>query len=86
VATLGISNAVLAAAELSFLGLGVQPGVPEWGSMLSDGRLYLRTAPYIMIFPGLAITLTVLAFNMLGEGLGEKLDPRRRGKGAERID
>jgi peptide/nickel transport system permease protein len=86
VATLGISNAVLAAAELSFLGLGVQPGVPEWGSMLSDGRLYLRTAPYIMIFPGLAITLTVLAFNMLGEGLGEMLDPRRRGKGVEKVD
>jgi peptide/nickel transport system permease protein len=78
VATLGIGYAILAAAGLSFLGLGMQPDVPEWGSMLNDGRLYLRTAPHLMIFPGLAITITVLAINLVGEGIREMLDPRRK--------
>lgn len=76
VATLGIGYAILAAAGLSFLGLGMQPDVPEWGSMLNDGRLYLRTAPHLMIFPGLAITVTVLAINLVGEGVRDMLDPR----------
>ncbi len=76
VATLGIGYAILAAAGLSFLGLGMQPDVPEWGSMLNDGRLYLRTAPHLMIFPGLAITITVLAINLAGEGIRDMLDPR----------
>ncbi|OPX78640.1 MAG: nickel transporter permease NikC [Methanosaeta sp. PtaB.Bin039] len=73
---LGIGFTILAASGLSFLGLGVQPGIPEWGSMLDDGRLYLRVAPHLMIFPGLAITITVLAFNLLGEGLRDELNPR----------
>jgi len=76
VATLGIGYAILAAAGLSFLGLGMQPDVPDWGSMLNDGRLYLRTAPHLMIFPGLAITVTVLAINLVGEGVRDMLDPR----------
>jgi peptide/nickel transport system permease protein len=78
IATLGIGYAILAAAGLSFLGFGVQPPTPEWGSMLDDGRLFLRKAPYIMIFPGLAIMITVLAFNFLGDGLRDEMDPRFR--------
>jgi len=78
IATLGIGYAILAAAGLSFLGFGVQPPTPEWGSMLDDGRLFLRKAPYIMIFPGLAIMVTVMAFNFLGDGLRDEMDPRFR--------
>lgn len=76
IATLGIGYAILAAAGLSFLGFGVQPPTPEWGSMLDDGRLFMRIAPYIMVFPGLAIMITVLAFNFLGDGLRDEMDPR----------
>lgn len=76
IATLGIGYAILAAAGLSFLGFGVQPPTPEWGSMLDAGRLFLRKAPHIMIFPGLAITITVLAFNFLGDGPRDEMDPR----------
>ena len=75
-ATLGIGYVILAAAGLSFLGLGVQPPTPEWGAMLNDGRLFMRRAPHIMIFPGLAIMITVLAFNFLGDGLRDLMDPR----------
>jgi len=78
IATLGIGYAILAAAGLSFLGFGVQPPTPEWGSMLDDDRLFMRKAPYIMIFPGLAIMITVLAFNFLGDGLRDEMDPRFR--------
>lgn len=78
IATLGIGYAILAAAGLSFLGFGVQPPTPEWGSMLDDGRLFMRKAPYIMVFPGLAIMMTVLAFNFLGDGLRDEMDPRFR--------
>lgn len=78
IATLGIGYAILAAAGLSFLGFGVQPPTPEWGSMLDDGRLFMRKAPYIMIFPGVAIMITVLAFNFLGDGLRDEMDPRFR--------
>jgi peptide/nickel transport system permease protein len=78
VATLGVSSAVLAAAALSFLGLGAQPPDPEWGAMLSRGRDFFNRAPWIMLFPGLAIALTVLAFNLLGDGLREAMDPRAR--------
>lgn len=78
VATLGVSSAVLAAAGLSFLGLGAQPPSPEWGSMLSAGRDYFNQAPWIMIYPGVAIMITVLAFNLLGDGIREALDPRRQ--------
>ena len=76
IATLGIGYAILAASGLSFLGFGVQPPTPEWGSMLDDGRLFMRKAPHIMIFPGLAIMITVLAFNFLGDGLRDEMDPR----------
>jgi len=75
-ATLGVGYAILGAASLSFLGLGIQPPTPEWGSMMSDGRPFVRAAPWIMIFPGLAITIAVLAFNLLGESLRDRMDPR----------
>jgi peptide/nickel transport system permease protein len=78
VASLGVSSAVLAAAGLSFLGLGAQPPSPEWGAMLSAGRDYFNQAPWIMIYPGLAIMVAVLAFNLLGDGIREALDPRQR--------
>lgn len=78
VATLGVSTAVLAASGLSFLGLGAQPPVPEWGALLSTGREYLTQAPWLMIYPGLALMTTVLAFNLLGDGIREALDPRQR--------
>ena len=78
VATLGVSSAVLAAAGLSFLGLGAQPPSPEWGSMLSSGRDYFTQAPWIMFYPGVAIMVVVLAFNLLGDGIREALDPRQR--------
>jgi peptide/nickel transport system permease protein len=76
--TLGMAGAILTGAALSFLGLGVQPPTPEWGTMLSDGRNYLRKAWWVTTFPGLAIMLTVLAINMLGDGLRDALDPRLR--------
>ena len=76
VATLGLSNALLAAAALSFLGLGAQPPTPEWGAMLSGGRDFFHRAPWLMIYPGLAISITVLGFNLLGDGIREALDPR----------
>lgn len=73
--TLGMAHIILAVAGLSFLGLGAQPPVPEWGSMLNAGRAFMRTAPHLTIFPGLVIMLTVLAFNFLGDGLRDALDP-----------
>jgi peptide/nickel transport system permease protein len=75
-ATLGLGTAILAAAALSFLGLGSQPPQPEWGRMLSEGRDYLREAWWISTFPGLGIMLTVLGMNLLGDGLRDVLDPR----------
>ena len=77
-ATLGISGAILDCAALGFLGLGVQPPAAEWGDMLGRGRNYIFSAPYTMIFPGLAITVTVLAFNLLGDGLRDAFDPKAR--------
>jgi peptide/nickel transport system permease protein len=77
-ATLGTGTAILAAASLSFLGLGSQPPSPEWGRMLSEGRSYLRDQWWISTVPGLAIMLTVLAMNLLGDGLRDALDPRLR--------
>jgi ABC-type dipeptide/oligopeptide/nickel transport system permease subunit len=74
--TLGIGTAVLDAAGLSFLGLGAVPPTAEWGKMLSDARNYVFTAPYLVFFPGLAIMITVLGFNLLGDGLRDALDPR----------
>jgi peptide/nickel transport system permease protein len=78
IGTLGVSTAVLAAAGLSFLGLGAQPPEPEWGFMLSSSRDLISRAPWMMIFPGLAIAITVLGFNLLGDGIREVLDPRQR--------
>ncbi len=77
-ATLGIGSTILVEATLSFLGLGVQPPTPSWGNMISDGRDALLTAWWISTFPGLAIVLTVTAFNLLGDGLRDALDPRLR--------
>ncbi len=74
--TLGIGTAVLEAAALSFLGLGAQPPTPEWGAMLSEARNYVFTAPHLVFFPGLAIMITVLGFNLLGDGMRDALDPR----------
>lgn len=74
--TLGIAAAVLSAASLSFLGLGAQPPTPEWGMMLGEERNSIFNAPHLVVFPGLAIMLTVLGFNLLGDGLRDVLDPR----------
>jgi len=74
--TLGIATAILDAAALSFLGLGAQPPTPEWGSMLGAERNQVFTAPHLVFLPGIAIALTVLAFNLLGDGLRDALDPR----------
>lgn len=71
-----IATAILLAAILSFLGLGVQPPTPEWGKMVSDGRAYLMEAPHVSLFPGLAIFVAVMGFNCLGDGLRDALDPR----------
>lgn len=79
--TLGMAHMILAVAGLSFLGLGAQPPIPEWGSMLNAGRDFMRTAPHMMIFPGLAIMLTVLSFNFLGDGLRDILDPHNKNMG-----
>ncbi|MBA2519927.1 MAG: ABC transporter permease [Chloroflexia bacterium] len=77
--TLALSTAILAEAALSFLGLGTQPPTPSWGTMLGTGRKFLELSPWVAIFPGVAIMLTVLAFNLLGDGLRDVLDPRLRG-------
>jgi peptide/nickel transport system permease protein len=73
--TVAFSQAVLIEASLSYLGLSAQPPTPSWGNMLNEGRTYLETAPWISVFPGLAIMVTVLAFNLLGDGLRDILDP-----------
>jgi len=74
--TVAFSQAILIEASLSYLGLSVQPPTPSWGNMLNEGRTYLETAPWISVFPGLAIMTAVLAFNLLGDGLRDVLDPR----------
>ena len=75
-ATLSVAGAILSTASLSFIGLGVQPPDPEWGAMLSSGRDFLRDAVHLTLFPGLAIVVTILALNLLGDGLRDALDPR----------
>jgi peptide/nickel transport system permease protein len=77
-ATLGVADAILAAAGLGFLGLGAVPPTPEWGAMISDSLKYLTIAPWLIFFPGFAVMLTVLAFNLLGDGLRDALDPQLR--------
>lgn len=79
-ATLGIGTAVIETAGLSFLGVGAAEPLPEWGAMLTKARDLFQTAPHLVIYPGLAITITVLGFNLLGDGLRDVFDPRLRGK------
>jgi peptide/nickel transport system permease protein len=73
-----MANAILIEAALSFLGLGVQPPTPSWGLMVSSGRDFLLSAPHIATLPGIAIMITVLGFNLLGDGLRDSLDPKLR--------
>ncbi|MDR1620848.1 MAG: ABC transporter permease [Synergistaceae bacterium] len=77
-ATINVANAILFAATLSFLGLGVQPPYPEWGGMLSAARPYLRSNAYLSVFPGLAIMITIVALNCVGDGLRDALDPKQK--------
>ncbi len=79
-ATLGVGSAILVESALSFLGLGVQPPTPSWGNMLTEGKETLEIAWWLSVFPGLAILITVLAFNLLGEAIQELTDPRRKGR------
>lgn len=78
VATLGIGFAILSESALDFLGLGVIQPTPSWGNMIADGRTYFLSSPYQMLFPGIMITVTVLAFNLLGDSLRDALDPKLR--------
>jgi peptide/nickel transport system permease protein len=78
--TLGIATNVMLEASLSYLGIGVQPPTPSWGGMIQQGQSFYRTAPWLVIFPGLAIMTTVFAFNLLGDGLRDVLDPSQRGR------
>jgi peptide/nickel transport system permease protein len=75
--TLGFSTTVLYEAVLSFLGVGIQPPTASWGNLIAGGDEYLTTAPWIAIFPGVAVAITVLGLNLLGDGLRDALDPRR---------
>ena len=75
-ATMGVANMIVMAASLSFIGLGVQPPMPEWGAMLSGARQFIRECPHMVIFPGLAIAVTILALNLMGDGLRDALDPK----------
>lgn len=77
-ASLGVSDGILNVAALGFLGLGAEPPAPEWGMMLSDGRSYIQTAPWLVTLPGLFILVTVLSFNLFGDGLRDALDPKTR--------
>lgn len=79
-ATMGFASAVLEAAGLSFLGLGAQPPTPEWGAMLADSLQFITTAPWMIVYPGIAIFLTVMGFNLVGDGLMDVLDPKLKGR------
>ena len=79
-ASLGMAGAVLSEASLSFLGLGIPPPSPSWGTMIEEARQFFSTSPHILVFPGLAIAMTVLAFNFIGDGLREYLDPKQRSR------
>jgi peptide/nickel transport system permease protein len=79
-ASVALAFAILTEASLSYVGLGTQPPDPSWGTMLNEGRTYLETAPWMSIFPGLAIMLAVFGFNLLGDGLRDMLDPKLRGR------
>ena len=75
-ATLELGSLILAISGLSFLGLGAQPPTPEWGTMINEGRMFFLNEPQLMMYPGIAITLVVLACNLVGDGLRDALDPR----------
>lgn len=77
-ATIGVGTAILSAASLSFIGMGIMPPKPEWGQMLSEGRAYIRDYPYMTLFPGLAIAVTILLLNIVGDGLRDAFDPKFR--------
>jgi dipeptide transport system permease protein len=77
-AALGVSDAILEAAALGFLGLGAQPPTAEWGTMLADAREFIRSNPWLVTFPGLAILITVVSINLAGDGLRDALDPKMR--------
>ena len=79
-ASLGMAGAVLSEASLSFLGLGIPPPAPSWGTMIEEARQYFATYPHVLFFPGVAIALTVLAFNFIGDGLRQYLDPKQRAR------
>lgn len=80
-ATFGIPEAILAAAALGFLGLGVQPPTPEWGTLVSEGKDFIRRAPHLITWPGLAIMVTVMSFNFVGDGIRDALDPKSKKAG-----
>ncbi len=77
-ASLGMAGAVLSEASLSFLGLGIPPPAPSWGTMIEEARQFFSSSPHVLLFPGIAIAMTVLAFNFIGDGLREYLDPKQR--------
>jgi peptide/nickel transport system permease protein len=77
-ASFGMAGAIVAEAGLSFLGLGVQPPAPSWGAMLAEGRDFLLIAPHLTLFPGIALALTVMSLNILGDGLRDLLDPAQK--------
>ncbi len=77
-ATLGVGYAIVGASGLSYLGLGIMPPDPEWGNMLSEGQKYIRHMPYLVVFPGLSIMITVLSLNLLGDGLRDAIDPKMK--------
>ena len=78
ISTMAMGATISMAASLSYIGLGVQPPIPEWGALLADGRAYIRVFPHMIMFPGIAIALTVLALNLIGDGLRDALDPKLR--------
>ena len=79
ITTMSVGSTINMAASLSYIGLGIQPPSPEWGAMLADGKGYILTNPHLIAVPGIAIALTVLAINLLGDGLRDALDPKLRG-------
>jgi peptide/nickel transport system permease protein len=78
--TMGVAGGILNASMLSFIGLGAQPPIPEWGAMLSEGRAYIRDYPYLVTYPGIMISITVFAINMFGDGLRDAFDPKLKGR------
>lgn len=75
---MNIAGIIMSAAGLSYIGMGINPPTPEWGSMLSEATQFMRTTPHVVIFPGIAIVVTALCFNLVGDGLADAIDPRQR--------